>query len=49
MGGRDVEKPFITKARKDESTKKKIEKFRVFKISCFRDGFKVFHLEPWVP
>jgi len=34
------EEEFTTKARKDEVTKKPF--FRVFPLSCFRDGFWIF-------
>jgi len=38
-------KKLITKARKDENTKKIKDKFRAFYISCFRDE-KIFSLNP---
>jgi hypothetical protein len=33
----EPKKKLITKARKDENTKRRKDKFRVFNISCFRD------------
>jgi len=32
-----IKERLITKARKDENTKSKQDKFRAFRISCFRD------------